>query len=346
MVVRHGKGAVGAARQHRVVCTGARGAAGDEQVGPAVGVDVGDGQVRCPAGGCQRQCGPGFGEQRAGRALHGRRRCRARCGGLALRTHARVLELDQLRARVVGQLGVQVEVTTGRVGLALLAIQLRQGVVGAAQVGIGVQCAPVPVQRGAVVTALLQRLRQEVGRVGIRRIGCQHGVQVLGGAFQFAAAELQQAGAVACLQVSGLFGKQRVETGQCLRLVAVQLAVHLRHGEIEAERALVRISLCKLLEDLQGGGVVVTPHQAHAAIVERDGRGIRNHRLRVLSGALAATQCQQQAAGQQPGSQSMSEGRVHPAGVCRIQQAGACGSRAFTIRAPDVCCAGAWVFLC
>ena len=103
-------------------------------------------------------------------------------------------------------------------------------------------------------------------------------MQVLGGAFQFAAAEFQQAGAVACLQVSGLFGNQRVEAGQCLRLVAVQLAVHQRHGEIEAERALVWISPCKLLEDLQGGCVIVAPHQAHAAIVERDGRGIRNPR--------------------------------------------------------------------
>ncbi|MEZ5541572.1 MAG: hypothetical protein R3F42_05955 [Pseudomonadota bacterium] len=244
-VVRHDREtAVGTAVQHRVVgvCRG-RGT-GDEQVGLAVGIDIGNGQVRRGTPGPQRQCGDRRGEQRA----RGRRgaRCRARLprGGLAQGAHAGVLELDEPGPRVVGELRVAGERLSRSVRSAALAVDLCQGVIGAAQVGVGLHHAPVPGQRRVRVAALLQGLRQEIGRVGIVRVGREHGLQVTGGDFQCAAPELQQARTVACPQVVRLLHEQGVESRAGRRFVPFELPVHQRHGLVEAEQAHARKPPC------------------------------------------------------------------------------------------------------
>ena len=144
------------------------------------------------------------------------------------------------------------------------------GVVGADQVGVQLDGFLEPARRCLLVAGLQQRLAEEVGGVGIPRVGGDHLPKQRDRAVHIAAVEAQNAACVQRPQVLRMLRQHVAQNVERQRLVPVALAVQSGDGEIHPRVQPIRRGARDVGEHLFGRRVLVPPHKRHAAVVGGD----------------------------------------------------------------------------
>ena len=250
---------------------------GDE-VGRAVAVDVGQRKSACMTSAVHgSRHGDRRAEQRPRWQRVGRRRGWRRRQGARFRPHPRIGESGQQRGRVVLEALVVGE-QRRRVVVAPQAPQrLRSRPIGAAQIGRELGALQQPLGGAGVVALLQQRLAEKVGRVGVLGVGEDGLPELRRGLLGVAEVKMQDGAGVEGAQMHGVFGEHLRQDVQGKLLVALLLAVQGGDGEVRAGVQPVRRLFDDGGEHLLGSGVLVAPHERHAAVVLGD--QIRRNRL-------------------------------------------------------------------
>ena len=248
------------------------------EVGRAVAVDVGQRKsvhTTSAVRGVRHR--DGRAEQRPGRQRSGRRRGGRRRQGACLRPHPRIGESGQQRGGVVLE-ALVVGKQRRRVVVAPQAPQrLRSRPIGAAQIRREFRALQQPLGGACVVALLQQRLAEKVGRVGVLGIGEDGLSELRRGLRGIAEIEMQDGTGVEGAQMRGVFGEHLRQNVQGKLLVALLLAVQGGDGEVRAGVQPVRRLFDHGGEHLLRRGVLVAPHERHAAVVLGD--QIRRNRL-------------------------------------------------------------------
>ena len=256
--------AVGVATEYR------EGGTGSDQILPAVAIEVcGRNHTRR----CRRNRLP-FAKQRTSRfdgdrrlaRRHGQRRC--------FGAHSCIREAGQtgggigLEALVVGQQPRRL------VDLADAPQRLRPGPVGAAQIRVQSSALQQPIGGCRVVALLEKGLAEEIGGVGVVRVGVGNLPKQLGGGCRIAKIEVENGGGVERPQMVRIVRDYRRQNVQRQMLVAFLLPIERGDGQVHASVQPSRRLRRDIGEHGLGGGVFVASHQRHAAVVCGDRVGV------------------------------------------------------------------------
>ena len=249
----------------------------DEEVDLPVAIDVRRRDARgvrrveaVPVDARRSQRDRGCVKNRTGRSRRGLRRGLVDGAHFGQPPHARVLEFDDLAARIGAEILKHAQSPLGFRGSAEPLQGLRLAVNGAAQVRVeGLRSLKAGQRTGEI--ALLEAASRRVvlrKRVGGRARGHEGKLrQRLGGA---PIVQQQQAEAVAGSEVLGIGGRDPFENRARPVDVALLLTIQRRDGEVDLQVASIGMRVRQTREDVAGGVEVELSHEADATVVESD----------------------------------------------------------------------------